>query len=149
MNTDVICVLRYHVIITKCLLKKLCIASKRIAIIKRCRINDAEVNLLKNHNMFAIELFLLFTVSGPQPSASRSGAVLLKCKGTVVNLDPVLYSWLSYQPRVSSSSLAQTISKSKQLRRTPSQPRLMSAVTPRKKSYARGNYWNWQQKITC
>lgn len=78
----------------------------------------------------------LFSLGNHPQTANNGGAVLLKCKGTVINLDPVFYTWLSYQPRL--SSLSQTSSKGKQVRRTSSQTRVMSAVTPRKKSYARG-----------
>ena len=65
-----------------------------------------------------------------------SGAILLKCNGTVINLDPVLFTWLAYYPRV--SAVVDTSSRGKQSRKTVSYTRSVSTATPRKKSYARG-----------
>ncbi len=65
-----------------------------------------------------------------------SGAILMKCNGTVINLDPVLFTWLAYYPRM--SPVVDTSSRGKQLRKAVSHTRSVSTVTPRKKSYARG-----------
>ena len=64
------------------------------------------------------------------------GAILLKCNGTVINLDPVLFTWLAYYPRMSPT--VDTSSRAKHLRKVTSHTRSVSGVTPRRKSYARG-----------
>jgi hypothetical protein len=84
---------------------------------------------------FAIAMYIFHSLcSLLETRPQSSGAILLKCNGTVINLDPVLFTWLAYYPRM--SPVVDTSTRGKQSRKAVS--RSVSAVTPRKKSYARG-----------